>query len=125
MKSADQASRMERGNIRFPDVTIDCGPRRPTSYESAEPTVVFEVLSPSTRRFDLLRKGDEYRGVASMRHIVILEPDRAEALLWTRADDGSWPEARPITGLAAELALSAVGVTLPMAEIYEDVDFVS
>lgn len=122
VKSADQAARMNRGNIRFPDVTIDCGERRPDSYESVEPTVVFEVLSPSTRGSDLLRKADEYRALPSLRHIVVLEQARAEAQVWTRTDDGDWPPPEPIEGLTRNLALPRVGVSLTMAETYEDVE---
>ncbi|WP_309644197.1 Uma2 family endonuclease, partial [Phenylobacterium sp.] len=120
-KTADQASRMARGNIRYPDVTIDCGRQRPGEYETSEPTVFFEVLSPSTRGFDLLRKADEYRAVPTLRHLVMLEPDRAEAMIWTRDAEGRWPQPLEVKGLDGAVALPAVGVTLPMAEVYEDV----
>lgn len=122
VKSADQASRMVRGNVRYPDVTVDCGPRRPDRYETEQPTVFFEVLSPSTRRFDLIRKTNEYQALASLRQFVLLEPDFASALLWTRDADGAW-SSDEIVGLDAALALSSIGVTLPMAEVYEDVEF--
>ena len=123
-KTADQASRMDRGNIRYPDVTVDCGARAPGSYESVEPTVFFEVFSPSTRRFNLLRKADEYQRLRSLRHFVLLEPEQAKALLWSRGPDGDWsPE--EIVGLDREITLSAVGVSLPMAEVYEDVELAS
>ena len=121
-KTADQASRMARGNLRLPDVTIDCGPFRPTSLETSAPTVFFEVLSPSTRSFDLVRKVDEYRRVATLRHFVLLEPDQARALLWSRGADGEW-SSDPVHGLDAALPLPAVGLTLSMAEVYEDVEF--
>lgn len=120
-KTADQAARMERGNIRRPDVTIDCGPRRPESYESSDPSVFFEVLSRSTRRFDLLRKTDEYRRVPGLAHFVLLEPDRPWALLWSRDADGEWLN-EELTGLEPVLALPGAGVSLSMAEIYEDVE---
>jgi Uma2 family endonuclease len=120
-KTADQAARMERGNIRYPDVTVDCGARASGSFESIEPTVFFEVFSPSTRRFDLLRKADEYRRLPTLRHFVLIEPDQAKAMLWSRDAEGDWsPE--EIAGLDRELALTAIGVSLPMAEVYEDVE---
>jgi Uma2 family endonuclease len=122
VKSADQAARMASGDIRYPDVTIDCGARRPDSYESVQPTVFFEVLSPSTRRFDLIRKTNEYQALPSLRHFVLLEPDRPAALLWTREEDGGWT-CDEITGLERDLPLPAVGVVLTMAEVYEDVEF--
>ncbi len=121
VKTADQATRTARGNLRMPDVTIDCGRPVPTSYESIEPAVVFEVLSPSTRRTDLLRKVDEYQHVASLRHFAILEPGRAWAIVWSREAEGAWAS-EVLEGTERELSLPAVGVSLPMAEIYEDVE---
>jgi len=120
-KTADQAARMQRGNVRRPDVTIDCGPRRPNTYESVEPAVFFEVLSRSTRRFDLLRKADEYRSTPSLKHFALLEPEQAKALLWSRTEDGGWAPSE-IIGLEGSVDLPAVGVSLPMREIYEDVE---
>lgn len=121
VKSADQATRTARGNLRMPDVTIDCGRFVPSSYESIEPAVVFEVLSPSTRRSDLLRKVDEYQNVLSLRHFVILEPGRVWAIVWSRTAGGWGSDVHE--DLSLELSLPAVSVSLPMAEIYEDVEF--
>ena len=122
VKSADQASRMVRGNIRYPDVTIDCGERRPESFETSEPAVFFEVLSPSTRRFDLLRKTHEYQLLPSLKQLVFVEPDKPTVLLWTRDAEGGWA-VEEIAGLEGRLELTSVGVTLALDEIYEDVEF--
>lgn len=62
----DVAARMTQGNIRRPDVTVDCGPRDPKSLSSSAPTVFFEVLSPSTRAFDFLKKPEEYKRVPTL-----------------------------------------------------------
>lgn len=122
VKTGDQAARMTRGNMRRPDVTVDCGPRRPTSHESNAPTVLFEVLSPSTRRIDLLRKTNEYQTLATVKHFVILEPDRPEVIVWSRGDENLWTS-EVLKGVDAELLLPAVDVTLSMQAIYQDVDF--
>lgn len=120
-KTADQAARMLRGNIRRPDVTIDCGPRRPASYESVEPAVLFEVLSPSTRRLDLLRKSDEYRSLPGLKHFVFVEPGQPFIMVWSRDTEGDWARTE-LAGLDGAVQLAGVGVTLPMREIYEDVE---
>jgi Uma2 family endonuclease len=82
-KTSDQAARMERGNIRYPDVTIDCGKRAPGSFESVEPIVFFEVLSPSTRRFDLLRKAERVSayGHAPSLRAAGTRPDQGAAVV--------------------------------------------
>src|SRR5579862_6978937 len=40
------------GQIRRPDVGVDCGPRKPWGLKAESPRLVVEVLSPTTRDFD-------------------------------------------------------------------------
>lgn len=109
-------------SVRRPDVTVDCKPNRPDALETAEPTVLFEVLSKSTRGTDLVRKTDEYQRLPSARHIVILEQAWPKAVIWTRAGDGTW-DPQEIDGLDGALELDAIGVRLAMVDVYEDVQF--
>ena len=118
---ADLAVRVSATQVRQPDVTVDCRRGRGGDLTAAEPTLLFEVLSPSARRFDLLRKTNEYQRLASVRQFVLLEPDQARALVWTREIDTSW-SATTVEGLEASLDLSSVDVVLPMMEVYEDVE---
>lgn len=119
--TADVASWMTRGNVRRPDVTVDCGAFEPSSRTSAEPTVFFEVLSPSTRSLDFLRKADEYRLLPSLKAFVMLEQDVVAVSLWTRGDDGGWGERELLTSLDEVLTMSAIEVEFPLAEIYDGV----
>ncbi|MBO0903279.1 Uma2 family endonuclease [Jiella sonneratiae] len=106
------------GQIRRPDAGIDGGSFDPDGYLAAEPVVVFEVLSPSTRDFDRLRKVDEYKRVSTMRHIVVVEAARPQVLIWSRQDGGDWT-ADEILGLDRSVVLTAVVIDLPMREIYD------
>ena len=118
--TADIAARMTGGNVRRPDVTIDCGRFEGRSTESSEPTVFFEVLSPSTRGVDLIRKSHEYRLLPSVRHAVFIEPDRVFVQLWTRDAQGGWGEPDEFEALTDAVPLPAVGVELPVGEIYDE-----
>lgn len=121
--TADIAARMQEGNIRRPDVTVDCGAVDRDALESAAPTVFFEVLSRSTRTFDQLRKTEEYKSVPTLRHIVLIDPDRPRVWLWSRAEETTpWTD-RDILGLEAFVPLPVIGVELPMAAIYDGVVF--
>ena len=120
-RTADVAARMTKGNVRRPDVTIDCGPRRPDSAESHGPTVFFEVLSPSTRRVDLVRKANEYRTLPGLKHFVLIEPDTVLVQVWSLSPEGEWGDPVELEALADEIDLAAVGVRLPLAEVYEGV----
>ena len=108
------------GQIRRPDDGVDRGSPDPNGTTAALPTAVFEVLSPSTRDFDSFRKLEEYKGVASMEYMV--EPNSAFAAFWSRDDNGQWRE-QPMRGLAEAIEMPKLKIALPMAGIYEGVEF--
>lgn len=116
--TADGAVETFPGQIRRPDAGIDCGKREPDAYVAAKPTVVFEVLSPSTREFDRIQKLEEYRSLPGLRHIVIVEPKRLAVLHLSRmANDGPWVS--EALGLRSDVIhLAAVDIELPLDEIY-------
>lgn len=111
---------MPNGNVRRPDVTVDCRPPERGATESQEPTVFFEVLSPSTRGIDFLRKAEEYRRLPTLRGFVLLEPTPAKAWVWTRDEDGGWSD-RVLADLNEVIELPSIGVSLPLSELYEGV----
>jgi Uma2 family endonuclease len=119
--SPDMSVRTGPKRIRRPDSGVDCGPRVDRSTEASEPRVVVEVLSPSTRDFDMFAKLDEYRAVPSIEHVLLVDPNDPAAQLWTRGPEG-WRETT-LRGLESAAELSAVDLSLPLAEIYEDVTF--
>ena len=122
VKTADQATAMPAGNIRRPDVTVDCGPPSPDSLSTTKPTVVIEVLSPSTRLIDLVKKTEEYKTLESLRHIVLMEADTVKVMLWTRIAEGWHLEA--FETIDAIMPLTAIGVNIALADAYEGVTLV-
>jgi Uma2 family endonuclease len=115
--SAATALRTSIRSARRPDVTVDCAPPRGDSYEAREPVVVFEVLSPSTRKIDPLAKLEEYRRHPSLRHILLVDPDTIAAKLTSRAEGGEWSDA-DLIGAEASIALTAIDVALPLGALY-------
>ena len=103
---------------RVPDVTVDCGSPDLSIRFADRPTVVVEVLSPSTRDFDRYDRHHEFRALAAVEHIGLIDAERVRAAVWTRAADG-WRREEAFD-LEGALALPAIGCELPMAELYED-----
>jgi Uma2 family endonuclease len=120
--SGDGAVETYRGQIRRPDVGVDCGRRDQNAYKAHSPRIVVEVLSPSTRDFDSRQKLEEYKSVASLAHILFVEPNAPFVVLWSRDDAGAWGETR-VEDLDASFALPGIDVSVAMREIYEDVEF--
>ncbi len=101
----------QRNTARILDVTIRCG---------EHPRVLFEVVSPSEIR--AWRARDRKRGdlqiVEGVEEIVELYQDEMAAHIYRRTADGTWSFA-VAGGAEASIELTSVGISLPMAEIYE------
>ncbi len=110
------------GQIRRPDLGVDCGPRDPNGLSAAEPRLVVEVLSPSTRDFDAFDKLEEYKTLPSLAAILLVEPNAPEIALWHRDADGVW-QRRLVTGLDGTIDLPEFGMTLALADVYDGVAF--
>jgi Uma2 family endonuclease len=110
------------GQIRRPDIGVDCGRRDPNDFKAQSPRVVVEVLSPSTRDMDSLHKLEEYKTVDSLAHILFVEPNLPFVSLWSRGVDRNWSEER-INDLDASVALPGVEAALKMRAIYAGVEF--
>jgi Uma2 family endonuclease len=108
-------------SYRYPDVLIDCGARKSIDLVASEPTLLAEVLSPSTEFFDETDKLTEYQTIASVKHIILLSQRRPFARVWTRAGEG-WTTV-DVDGMDAAIALPLMAIEVTMAEIYDGVEF--
>ena len=80
------------GNVRWPGIAVRCGPLDEQST-TTEPTLVVEVLSPSTRGFDLVRKLNEYQAMDGLDCIVMVDPDQPRVMCWLRGGGRGWRDA--------------------------------
>jgi len=75
-------------NLCYPDVFVTCDPRDLTTERVfVAPTLVVEVLSPSTGNYDRGLKFALYRRLASLKEYVLIDPEtrRVEAFRLTEA----------------------------------------
>jgi Uma2 family endonuclease len=109
---------------RYPDMTIDCGPRNPSNRVAPNPVVVFEVLSPDTQREDRTVKLDDHNAPSSIGHYVLVEPPKPLVHVYHRGSHGD-VSFRPqeIRGMDGSIDLPVVGITSTMTEIYDALDF--
>lgn len=122
--TGDGAVETRPGQIRRPDVGVDCGSRDPEGTKAALPKLIIEVLSPSTRDFDTFKKLDEYKALTSVDAIILIEPNEPLALAWMRDDAAQWCEQR-VRGMEAVINLPNLKISLPMAAIFDGVKFPS
>jgi Uma2 family endonuclease len=110
-----------RERFYYPDVSVVCRSNADDQLFQDEPVVVFEVLSQSTRRLDQGEKKDGYLQLASLAAYVLVEQETASVVVYRR--QGSEFVTENYEGLEAELQLPEIGVTLPLSEVYADVEF--
>lgn len=89
--SSDLRIRIEAtGLATYPDVTVVCGPVQ-TDPENKDtvvnPTVVVEVLSPSTIAYDLGEKFEHYRRIPTLTAVVYVWQDQRRIEVRERAGD--------------------------------------
>jgi Uma2 family endonuclease len=108
----------------YPDTSVICRPNSPNDSYQDEPAAIFEVLSRSTRRIDDGEKKDAYQTIPSLSVYVLIEQDTAAAIVFRRTAGGGF-EREVYQGMDAVIPLAEIGIELPLAEVYETVEFIS
>jgi Uma2 family endonuclease len=112
---SDLLVRIDERTGRFPDASVTCG-REGRNYVTM-PVAIFEILSPATELADRTEKRRDYQRLASLRHYVLIAQDAPRIEAYTR-DKRSWRFVE-LEGIGAVLALEALGIELPLAEVYD------
>jgi Uma2 family endonuclease len=113
-----------RDHTRFyyPDAMVVCRPNPESDHFQDEPVVIVEVLSDSTRRADLVEKRDACFTLPSLKVLVFIEPDAQEVLVYRATPEGGFAIERH-RGTDAEVPLPEIDAALPLAGIYDRVEF--
>lgn len=109
----------------YPDLSIVCGPAQFDPKDDAtllNPTVIIEVLSPSTESYDRGRKFEQYRALPSLVDYVLLSQDRMLVEQYTRQANDRWLLTLFQTA-ESQLYLESVECLLVLGDIYEDIVF--
>lgn len=109
----------------YPDVTAVCG--QPLLADDRgdillNPAVIFEVLSPSTEYYDRGVKFQHYREVQSLQDYILVAQDQIRIEQYTRGDANTWT-LRDSLHAEDVLTIASIGVSVPLAAIYERIEF--
>ena len=87
------------------------------------PTVIVEVLSPSTEAFDRGEKFRRYRAwLPTLSDYVLVAQDRPLIDHYHRQEDGTWTLCA-LEGLQVQLHVPSISCTVTLAEVYERIVF--
>jgi Uma2 family endonuclease len=121
----DMRVQVERGRrYTYPDLVAVCGERQFADSVHdllLNPTLIVEVLSPSTEAYDRGEKFQHYRAIESLQEYVLVAQNQPLVERYVR--NGQFWTLSTISGLDASVELTSVGCTIPLREIYENVEF--
>ena len=112
------------GLFTYPDLTVISGqPRFLEAYRPdtlLNPTVIVEVLSPSTEGYDRGKKFQHYRTIRSLQEYLLIAQDDRRIEHYLRREDGFWLLSEAV-GAEERVELPTIGCTLALADVYENV----
>lgn len=109
----------------YPDATIICG--KPEMLDDhfdtvTNPSVIIEVMSPSTESKDRGEKFFYYMQIESLREYLLIGSTRMFVQTAKRQADGSW-KFEEITDANAYMPINAIEHKISLKEIYDNVEF--
>jgi Uma2 family endonuclease len=122
--NSDTKLRIDRGQSKryyYPDVQVVCRSNEPTSVYQDQPVLIIEVLSPSTRNYDLNEKLEAYLQIPSLECYIVLEQHQPIATVFRKTNDGF--SRQLVQGTESNIDLPFFNGALSLADIYEGVEF--
>jgi Uma2 family endonuclease len=123
--NSDQRIHIEANTLfTYPDVSVVCGEVQTLNGDNwnlLNPTVIIEVLSPSTKNYDRGEKFFLYRDIPSLQEYLLIDSEHIHAEIFRRSAKG-W-ELEEFKNIADSLVFSSIEMLLPLAEVYDGVPF--
>lgn len=120
--TSDARVRVSATTYVYPDVTVVCGkPELAGSDTLLNPTLIVEVLSESSERFDRGVKFWRYRRINSLQEYVLVSQSEPRVDVLTRQSDGSWI-LHEYSGFDSVAHLPGIGVALSLGNLFRDVE---
>ncbi|WP_204104203.1 MULTISPECIES: Uma2 family endonuclease [Spirulina sp. CCY15215] len=103
----------------YPDVMVTCNPQDTERYYKTRPCLIVEVLSPSTQSLDRREKRLNYQSLPSLQEYILVSQTEMRVEVYRRNTAGNW--SLEILEENDILELNSVGLTLTIAEIYDEI----
>lgn len=120
--AGDFALQTGEDTLRLADIMITPAEGSGKDRRTDEALLLVEILSPSTANDDFGDKQREYLALTSLQAYLIVAQDKVCAWLWVRGEDGFPHKPDVYEDRDATLKIDALGLSLPMREIYARID---
>ncbi len=118
--TSDGRVRVERtGTSTYPDASVVCGKLETSKadpHATTNPSVIFEVLSPTSEAYDRGAKANHYRQLPSLREYVLISQEEPRVEVQRLNAQGLW-ELR-FFGKGEQIELASLDVRLSVDALY-------
>ena len=126
--NSDQRIYIEKnGLFTYPDLSIVCGKTETKNNDNRNvinPSVIIEILSPATKNYDRGEKFKLYRDLPSLKEYILVDSTAIGIENFCINSDGFW-ELKEYKNMNDSLFIKTIHLTIPLPDIYEDVEFVT
>ena len=115
---------LRTGLNTYPDVVVICGQPQFTDAirdTITNPTIIIEILSPSTERYDRGMKFQNYRTIGTLHDYILIAQDHHHIEHYIRQENDRWM-LQEVTNLDEEIHIQSIECILRLEDIYEKVD---
>ena len=111
----------ENSLFTYPDISIFCGGLHPSALDDSTfvgPTVLIEILSPSTSNYDRGEKFRLYRGIPTLTEYLLVDSEAVSIEAFRINTHGHWV-LEEYKSLGDRLPVKSIQVEIALAEIYD------
>lgn len=100
----------------YPDLIVVCDEDDESEYYVTKPTVIVEVLSPTTALTDRREKWFAYQEIEGLKEYLMIEQESERVELYRKRDDGLWSFIEFTIG--EDIELESIKLKMPVSELY-------
>jgi Uma2 family endonuclease len=111
----------ENSLFTYPDISIICGDvitLKEDEETATHPTVIFEILSPSTKNYDRGEKFMLYRAIPALKEYILIDSETIHAEHFAINNEGLW-QLKEYNKPQEEINIETIGVRLLLKDVYE------
>jgi Uma2 family endonuclease len=105
----------------YPDISIVCGDIISSEADEESflhPTIIIEILSPSTKNYDRGEKFKLYRDIPTLKEYILVDSESINIEAWRINEKNKW-ELHEYNTLNQQLHLPTLSLTIPLTDVYE------
>jgi Uma2 family endonuclease len=103
------------GNFFYSDIIVFT--KNFKRYFTAEPILLIEVLSETTRKFDLADKFIQYQKIPTLQYYLCVEPEQQVIIFYFKNNDAEWMT-ETFTKDESVIDLPALNISFSVKDIY-------